>query len=470
MRDAFTVVQPSLPLGDPHLCSDGKDHVSMVSAIYEGLMSRDGPGVYSPLLAEAWRTDREARIWEFRLRKGVVFHDGHELRAADVTASLDRVRSPKVGGAWGTQGVYASYIGDAKFEAPGTDRLRITLREPMADLLDLLAEMPIVPEQALDDLPNEHIGSGPYALNDLDDDKATMTAHGRHWRGKPAHRKLVWRAEPDEEERINSVAGDADVATGLSPAGTRRARAGGTRVESGYGSMCVIYMLNCLKGPCRDQRIRRALNVALDRKTIIDRIMRGTAEALTGPLTPLHLGWDPDTPQIGHDPAEARRLLRDAGYPDGLTVKMDTPTESPDEAIPLSRLMAEQYREAGIEVDMRVYRDRPDYAEMVRAKKIGDLCCFDSSPLSTFRVMREKIHGGLQGPWWQGYANKEVDALIESAQRTPDAEERGITYRRAYRAISADAPWVFLYSPEYSWAISAGADWKPSWDCVVRLK
>jgi peptide/nickel transport system substrate-binding protein len=470
MRNVFTIFQQSLPLGDPHLCSDAKDRVSLISAVYEALISRDGPGVYTPCLAEAWRTDREARVWEFRLRRGVVFHNGHELRAADVTASLERIRSPKVGGAWGTQGVYASYLGGAKLEAIAPDRVRVTLTEPMADLLELLTEMPIVPEGVLDDLPEEHVGSGLYAVKDFDEDEAVMTPNGRHWRGKPEHERLIWRAEADEGERIKSVAGEADVAAGLSPECTIGARNGGVQVESRFGSMCVIFMLNCLHGPCRDSRVRRALNIALDRDAIVNNIMLGGAEPLTGPLTPLHLGWDPESLAIRHDPAEARRLLSDAGYPNGLTVKMDTPMESPDEAIPLSKLMAEQYREAGIEVETHVYSDRPDYAEMVRNKKIGDLCCFDSSPLSTFRVMREKIHSGLQGPWWQGYSNKEVDALIESAQRTPDAEERGIIYRRAYWAIAADAPWVFLYRPEYSWAVRAGADWKPSWDCVVRVK
>ena len=469
MSTSFTVVQPSLPLGDPHICSDAKDRVSIISAVYEAIVNRDRPGTYSPCLAEAWKTDSEAHVWEFRLRKGVVFHNGHILRAEDVTASLERVRNPKIGGSWGTQGVYASYIGDAELEVIANDRVRITLSEPMADLLDLLTEMPIVPEEALDDLPNEHVGSGPYKVNDFDQDKVVMTSHEDHWKGKSKYNRLVWRAEPEEEDRINSVASDADVAAGLSPMGSRRARSEGVQVESQYGSMCVIYMLNCLRGPCRDARVRKALNVALDRAAIVERIMFGGAEPLNGPLTQLHLGWDPDTPPIKYDPTEARRLIIDAGYTDGLTIKMDTPMESPDEAIPLSKLMAEQYKEAGIEVETHVHRDRPDYAEMVRAKKIGDLCCFDSSPLSTFRVMREKIHGGLQGPWWQGYTNKEVDTLIEHAQRTPDAKERGNTYRHAYRTIAVDSPWVFLYRPQYTWAVRAGAGWKPSWDCSIRV-
>jgi peptide/nickel transport system substrate-binding protein len=84
---------------------------------------------------------------------------------------------------------------------------------------------------------------------------------------------------------------------------------------------------------------------------------------------------------------------------------------------------------------------------MVRAKQIGDGCCFDSSPLSTYRVLREKLHSRVEGPWWQGYANSEVDTLIDMAATTVDDADRQAIYRRAYRLIRDDAPWIFLYSP-----------------------
>jgi peptide/nickel transport system substrate-binding protein len=469
-KDTFVVLQPTLPLGDPHICSDGKDRVSLISAVYEALISRDGPGVYSPCLAESWRCDGEARVWDFRLRRGVQFHDSRELGADDATASLERVRSPKVGGAWGTQGVYASYLNGAEFEAVDKGRVRITLTEPMADLLDLLAEMPIVPEEDLDELPEEHVGSGLYKVDDFDEEKVVMTAHARHWRGKPHHNRLLWRAEPEEPDRLKLVgSSEADIASGITPEGKKSSDSSRIGLVSRYGSMCVIYMMNCSQGPCRDVRVRRALNLALNRGDIVEKIMLGAAEQLTGHLTPLHLGWDPDTPGYAYDPDEAKRLMAEAGHRGGLTIRMDAPTESPDEALPLSRLIAEQYREVGVETELRVHRDRPGYAEMVRAKRIGDLCCFDSSPLSTFRVMREKIHSGLRGPWWEGYTSREVDALIDSAQRSPEREERQRAYRRAYGAISSDAPWVFLYRPEYSWALKPGGDWAPSWDCVIRV-
>ena len=471
VSDLFRIQQSNLPLGDPHICSDSKNRLSLIGTIYEPLVNRTSPNGIEPCLATTWHIDANALTWDIRLREHVVFHDGSDLTAGDVAANLERIRDPKVGGAFGTQGVYASYIGGARFEVVNKGRLRIHLRESMADLLELLAEMPIASEDALDDLPKEHVGSGPYRLRDLDKDAIEMEAHSKHWRGKPAHRRLVWKSEPDEEARVNAVAsGDADIASGVTLRGVQLADAKDVRVSRMYGSLCVIYMINCIIGTCKDRRVRQALNFALDRKTIIDRIAGGAAEPLTGPLTPLHFGWDPETSGYPHDPAAARHLLADAGYPNGLTLKMDIPSEMPDEAIPLSKMMAEQYREAGIEMEVRIHRNRPAYADMVRAKQIGDLCCFDSSPLSTFRVLREKIHSGIKGPWWEGYTNREVDALIEKAQRTVDQSERQRIYRTTYRMIRDDAPWVFLYRPESFWAVGRGTVWEPSWDGVVWIQ
>lgn len=314
----------------------------MIGAIYEPLVSRTSPNGIEPCLATTWRVDNNALIWDIRLREHVVFHDDSDLTAGDVAANLERIRDPKVGGAFGTQGVYASYIGGARFEVVNKNRLRIRLRESMADLLELLAEMPIAPEDTLDDLPKEHVGSGPYRLRDLDKDIIEMDAHEKHWRGKPAHRKLIWDAEPDEDARVNAVAsGDANVASGITRQSVRLADAKGVRVSRMYGSLCVIYMINCMLGACKDRQVRQALNLALNRKAIVDRIAGGAAEPLTGPLTPLHFGWDPETPGYPHDPAAARHLLIEAGYTNGLTLKMDIPSEMPDEAIPLSKMMAE---------------------------------------------------------------------------------------------------------------------------------
>ena len=107
---------------------------------------------------------------------------------------------------------------------------------------------------------------------------------------------------------------------------------------------------------------------------------------------------------------------------------------------------------------------------MVKAKRIDDACCFDSSPLSTWRVLREKFHAGVAGSWWQGYDNPEVDALLDLAAATVDDARRQALYRRACRLIRDDAPWVFLYSPSLGWGLGPrAAAAEPGIDGALRL-
>jgi peptide/nickel transport system substrate-binding protein len=228
-------------------------------------------------------------------------------------------------------------------------------------------------------------------------------------------------------------------------------------------------MFNASEGVCTDKRVRQALNYAVDKKEIIRSVKKGAAKPLNGYLTPHHFGYDPETEPYPFDPGKARELLSEAGYRSGLEIVMDVPTSMPDEAPALAELMKQQYNLVGVEVDVRLYSDRPAYAEMVRAKKIHDMCCFDSSPRSTFRVLREKLHSGIKGPWWQGYRNPEVDWLISVAQRTFNDEARQSVYRQIYRRVHGDSPWVFLYRPTFFWAVGARCNWCPGSDGLIRI-
>ena len=98
----------------------------------------------------------------------------------------------------------------------------------------------------------------------------------------------------------------------------------------------------------------------------------------------------------------------------------------------------------------------------------GPTALMDSSPRSTYRVLREKLHSGLRGPWWEGYTNPEVDALIEQAESTFDTRERQEIYRRIYRIVRDDAPWIFLYNPLRYWGVGpALAGWTPRADGLI---
>lgn len=468
--ERLTILQRSAELADPHVCSDGKDRLSILAAVYEPLVQRAHGGAFRPQIAASWSVAPDARSWRFVLREGVRCHNGDTLEARDVVASLERVCDPAMGGELGTQGVYRSYLAGAALEAEGPLALRITTREPLADLLDILAELPIVPRRALADLHVDPVGSGPFRVVGRADGVVEMEAFDRYWGGAVAPRALRWQAQPDAAARAQAVvAGEADLASGLDVASRRLLAGPGqhTLVSKG-GSTCVILMCRVQSGPCADRRVRQALNYAVDVGALVERLFGGAAAPLAGPLTAAHVGADPAVAPYPYDPARARGLLAAAGHRT-LALTLDAPLVLPDESPALAELLRAQLAEVGVELEVRLHADRPAYAELVRAKAIGDLCVFDSSPLSSFRVLREKFHSALAGPWWLGYTSGAVDGLIDAAQATPDLPSRERLYRQAFAQIHADAPWVFLYSPELAWGVGPrlGA-WQPSHDGLVR--
>ena len=470
--EKLTVLQSYVQLGDPHVWTDARNRLSIRFAIYESLVRYGEHGLYRPALAQSWALEDNARTWTFNLRSDVTFHNGDALRAQDVVATLERARDPEMAGELGTKGLCQSYLEGATIEASGEHTVRLVTPQPMADLLDLLVEIPIVPQSALADLPDAAVGSGPYRLVEAGGDCIIMETFEGYWGGRPLAKRVCWHAEPDAQRRVEALlVGEADLITEVTSEGCRTIEATGqATVVALESSVCTVFMCNCRSGVCADRRVRQALNYALDVPAIIETVMEGTARPTNGPLTPIHFGYDLSTPPYPYDPEKARALLAEAGYADGLKLVLDVPTVLPDEAPHLAQCMAEQYALVGITTEIKEFADRPGYAEMVRAKQIDDACCFDSSPLSTYRVLREKFHSSVRGPWWQGYVNRGIDALIDQAQATADSARRRDLYRRVYRMIRDDAPWIFLYSPTYSWGVGPRVrGWSAGNDGLIKL-
>jgi len=453
--EKITVMQSSVSLGDPHICSDSANRLSLIFSVYEALVKFDNEGNYIPSLAKSWNVEGDNHTWTFQLREGVQFHNGDILNADDVVASLERVLDPAIGGAFGTQGVYISYLGNAEIFALDAQKVCLVTNEPMADLLDLLVAMPISPQNELDKLPQKYVGSGPYKIAELASRETILIAHEEYWGKAPEYKEIHWIAESNSEKRVEALLnGQADIISGISLQDVERLRTNGEAAAYELKSgLCIIFMCNSQKGPLQDRRVRQALNYALDVDKIIKEIKNGAATPLNGYLTPHHFGYNPETPVYPYDPEKARSLLAEAGYRDGLNLVFDIPSVMPDEAPPLAQMIVEQYKHIGISVEIVEHKDRAAYSEMVRDKNINDACCFDSSPRSTYRVLREKIQSTQQGPWWQGYENKDVNDLINQAEATFDSTERQKIYRQVYTKIRDDAPWIFLYRPTRYWGV-----------------
>ena len=441
------IAQARLGIFDPHDCTDASDELPILHAIYDTLVRRVGQD-FVPHLAREWSVSDDARAWRFHLQPGVRFHDGTACDAPAVAASLRRMAREDKGYTLGAPAVWRQYLGGAELAVEDDQTVTVTLAAPMADLLDVLEQGFIVAPSAFSALDAKdyavQTGSGPYRLSSVSARQITAERVEGHFAGTPANAQVTWRLVPDAAERLALLeAGAVQVANGLDYDDSRRL--GEARHEY-LSPVAIIYLLNAAKGPLSDARIRRALSLAVDRAALVQTVMHGAAAPLHGFVSPNHYGAGQ---QAGSDMDRqtARALLVEAGYEDGLTLEVDCPTRLPDEAEFLTAALAKQLAMVGIKLNVHVHTEREDYAHMVRRKEIRDMCVFDSSPMSTYRVLYEKIDSRIAGSWWQGYRNADIEALIDRGRALTDRAARAAIWRQAYTALQEDPAWLTLYNP-----------------------
>ena len=367
--------------------------------------------------------------------------------------SLERMAREDRGHTLGAPAVWRQYLGGAAMAAEGRT-LAIDLARPMADFADVLAQAFVADPACLPALDRGDRaaleGSGAYRIAGASAGRVEAeAAPGR----APANPRIAFEAVPSAEARLARLrGGGAQAATVLPVAASRALGPGFTRIEH-LAPVAIIYLMNAARGPLADPRLRRALSLALDRAAIVREVMEGAARPLHAIVSPLHFGATGS--EVPHDPAAARALLKAAGA-EGLRLGVDCPTRLPDEAERLTAAVAAQLAAVGVSLDVRLHEDREAYAHMVRRKEIQDLAVFDSSPLSTARVLHEKIDGRVRGAWWEGYSNREVEAAIDAARAETDDAARAALYRAACEVMQADPPWLTLYNPMRAAAL-AGA-------------
>ena len=444
----LTIAQARIDLVDPQDCTDSADTLAMLDAVFDPLVRRVRPGEFAPALAEAW-VQEDARTTRFRLRPGLVFHDGTACDAAAVAVSLRRMADPAVGATLGAPGVWAQYLAGSTVTVTDARSLVLVTVRDIADILDVVAAGMIVSPAALvaagGEVARRWVGTGPWRLTSADAGVVVMAPC------RPGLPVLRWQRGDTAEARASALTnGGADIATRIAPDVT------GFDAVTVTDPTAIICLLNAARGPCADPLVRRALNLAVDRAALIAGVIQGQGDPLGGFVSPRHFGFDPAAAGARHDPAAARRLLAEAGHGGGLALLADWPTRLPDEAPALLPALQAQLAAVGVTLTARIEVDRVRYAERVRDSDIADLCLFDSSPMSTFRVLAEKIDSRMAGSWWLGYRNAELEAVLDRARVATDGDVRAELYRRCYRLLQDDPAWLTLYTHRKT-AASRGA-------------
>ena len=437
------IVQARVSLQPPTVTTDQPDLQTVQALVFEPLVRwRDGRLL--PGLAESWRLTADGRGLLVRLREDAAFHDGSAVTVEDVVAAIETLRSGRDD--FGMAGAYAPYLTPLQLKPQSERELLLEGPGPSADLPEIRAA--VAPGKR--DGAGGWLGAGPYRVEESDRDRVRLSLVRKEARspGRGACRTVVFTALPEPEERLAALrGGSADVATGLEELVDGEADAGGGDLiwPRCTNTLSVTAFLNGSIPPFDRPEARLAVNLAVDVDRIVREVWGGLAERSATVVSPWHFGYPPRLAPQPHDPERAARLFEGVPMPDELVIR--TPLVTPERAVAVAKAIARDLAAIGIRVRIERQPDRPLYAREVGLRQIGHMALFDSSPLSTHRVLWEKVSGEARGRWWQGVSDGEADRLIAATRAATEPSERLAAYRACLRWLRNQPHWLYLYHP-----------------------
>jgi len=422
--------------------------------IFEGLVEFDEKLNINPALAERWEISKDGTVYTFYLRKGVKFQDGTPFNAYAVKKYFEYVLTHDLK----RTKLYEPYIKEIKVIDDYT--VQFVLKHPFGPFLNYLAHGAglIVSPKAIDEygddpgvLGKHPVGTGPFKLAEWKKgEKIVLVKNENYWqKGKPYLDKIVFRVIPEAVTRaLQLQAGDAHLALKIPPVFVEKLKKD-PRIDVVIGpSLRVLYIgMNTQKKPFDDVRIRRALNYAIDKETLCKTIMGGLAKPADSPLAPAIWGYY-STGKYPYDPEKAKKLLAEAGYPNGFEAELATPKGRYLQDYETAVAVQAQLAKVGVKVKV-VPMEWATYLAYVNVKNPDKryqmfLLGWAPSTGEADWVLRPLFSTGSISNRAL-YSNPEVDELIVKASREVDPEKRKELYKILQEKIVDDAPWIFLY-------------------------
>lgn len=400
--------------------------------------------ILKPHLVTSYRQINDT-VWEFKLKSGVKFHNGKVLTARDVKASFER--GPKVGG------LPRILLGQVKsVEVVDNLTFRLHLKAPFAPILAHLAHpsTSIIPEEVALQFPEKAIddvrfiiGTGPYRFVEFRKLEIVVLERFEEYHGqRPTVRRIEWRPITEDDSRVSALeAGQIDIATHVPPHLAKILRDKGLQVVQMPSTRVIYIGINVQNIP--DQRVRQALNYAVDKEAIVSRILEGAGRQMTAPIASVIFGYKEMKP-YQYDRELARRLIREAGW-EGKEVLLIAPQGRYLKDREIAEAVRQYLEAAGLKVRLE-FMEWAAYINRVTTKTDFDLYLLGWSTvtLDADYGLYSLFRSGASFNRMQ-YRNERVDDLLDRAREVTDAAQRQRLYEEAQSIIWNDAPWIFLH-------------------------
>lgn len=429
-------------------------------SVFDSLVGRDADGKIVGELAESWRA-LDDRTWQLKLRRGVTFHNAEPFNAEAVRFTFQRVLNPE------QKSPNRATVSEVeRVDVVDDLTVNLVLRAPYAPFLARLIDFPMVPpkytaEKGNQGLALRPVGTGPFRFVELvKDDHMIVEAFDKHWRGPPRIKRIVFKPIPEPFTRAAALRnGEVDLITTVPPTlATELDKVAGVRVQRVPSTWQIYLGLNAFKKPLSDVRVRQALNYATDVDAIIKNVMDGNGRRLEGPFTPNVFGFDASVKGYAPDPARARRLLAEAGYPDGVEVTLDAPAGRYQGDKEIGEALGGQWQKAGFRPKVQV-AEWGAYFKKYLGKQMQDAYLLGlGGPMQDADELYNLVSSKGRGLY---YKNERVDELFDQGRATTDPARRRKVYADLARAMVEDATWVFLMQQVDIYATRDRLVWTP---------
>ncbi len=417
--------------------------------IFDSLVRRDEHFQLYPWLAESWETP-DPRTYIFHLHRGVRFHNGQPLTARDVKWTFDSLLSGKI-----RTSKNGTFTAVDQIDAPDDYTVIFHLKEPMASLLWNVSEgaIGIVPYGSGEDFNRNPIGSGPFRFVGAQPDKNVVVERNRDYWATPAKLERVeFRVIPDTTTRALELRKrSADVVSnGLTPDMVLALQKDdGLEVLRGPGTIYAYLALNLRDPTLRDVRVRRALAYAIDLGPMIHYLWRDQARPAYSVLPPQHWAYDADVAKYPYDPALARKLLDEAGYPEnnGVRFHLAMKTSTEESTRLLAAVLQQQLRAVGIMLDIRTFEFATFYSDITKgAYQLHSLRWVGGNlDPDIFEYVFSTKSFAPKRANRTFYSNPKVDELIEESRATLDQSQRKLLFDQIQQIVAEDLPYINLW-------------------------
>lgn len=440
---------------------------NVIYNIFDQPLQRDANIKMEPLLAESYKVVNDL-TWEFKLRKGIKFHNGEDFNAAAVKFTLERMADPKNKL---RQTVFQGVIDRVDVMDDTTVRIVTKKPYPVMDAMLCIYGQPIPPKYFQEKGPAHFglnpIGTGPYKfVKWIKDDQILLEANENYWRGAPKIKKVIFRPIPEATTRVAGLqTQELDLIVNIPPHLARLMDWKGRSFVSKAPSVRVIFMAFDMTkgGPVADKRVRQAIAYGINMENNIKKILEGNGVLLGSPLTDKHFGYDPTIKPYPYDPEKAKKLLAEAGYANGFDFVFNSPIGRYLNDKEIAEAAVGDLRKIGINATVKAHEWGNYMNNMMYAHNAypAYLLGWGNTSFDADFTINPLMHTGMI---LSNVSFPKLDGLLDQGISTMDPKKRKQIYSEACKFIKDEVPWGLTYQQIDIYGVNERVNWKARTD------